>query len=99
MWGGRQPHAHRAFSKRKRFTIEWCLFQTLREQERGRLAKAHTIAVAMDEREDRLLVTYAACAGTDVPTGVLAQLRNPSRSADAVAFCVQAAVRRFCTNG
>ena len=53
----------------------------------------------MDERKDRLLVTYAACAGTDVPTGVLAQLRNPGRSADAVAFCVQAAVRRFCTKG
>eukprot|EP00974_Lingulodinium_polyedra_P123540 11187130-Lingulodinium_polyedra.AAC.1 len=51
----------------------------------------------MDERNDRLLVTYAACRGTTVSSGVLAQLRSPGRSADRTVVCVAAAARRFCT--
>ena len=39
----------RTISKRKRFTIEWCIYEALREQERSCLARADTIAVAMDD--------------------------------------------------
>ncbi len=77
----------------------WCLFQAVREQERGQLQKANTIAVAMDERQERMLVTYAACSGTDISAGILALLRHPGRNADMVATCVQKAVRHFCTSG
>ena len=61
------------------------------------MAKARCISVAMDERKDRLLVTYAACRGTAVRSGVLAQLRSPGRSADMTAACVAAAARHLCT--
>ncbi len=84
-------------SKRKRFTIEWCIFEALRDKERDMLSKAATISVAMDERNDRLLVTYAASNKTDVRSGVLAQLRSPGRTADEVACCVALAVGRLCT--
>ena len=93
--GGRSTK--RTFSGRKTATIEWCIFQAVREKEHALLAGANTIAVAMDERNDRLLVTYAACRGTTVSSGVLAHLRSPGRSADLTAACVAAAARRFCT--
>ena len=52
--------------------------------------------VAMDERNNRVLVTNAACRGTTVSSGVLAHLRNPGRSVDRTVACVAAAARRFC---
>ena len=69
----------------------------MQDEERAFLAKAKCISVAMDERKDRLLVTYAACRGTAVRSGVLAQLRSPGRSAAMTAACVAAAARRLCT--
>ena len=69
----------------------------MQDEERAFLAKAKCISVAMDERKDRLLVTYAACWGTAVRSGVLAQLRSPGRSAAMTAACVAAAARRLCT--
>ena len=61
------------------------------------LARSATISIAMDERNDRLLVTYAASKKTNVNSGVLAQIRSPGRTADEVAGCVAKAVQRFCT--
>ena len=40
--------------------MEWCLFEALRDEERDTMARYATISIAMDERNDRLLVTYAA---------------------------------------
>ena len=85
------------FSRSNSCTIEWCILQAVQDQERAFLAKAKCISVAMDERKGRLLVTYAACRGTAVRSGVLAQLRSPGRSADMTAACVAAAARRLCT--
>ena len=61
------------------------------------LARSATISIAMDERNDRLLVTYAASKKTNVNSGVLAQIRSPGRTADEVVGCVAKAVQRFCT--
>ena len=61
------------------------------------LARSATISIAMDERNDRLLVTYVASKRTNVNSGVLAQIRSPGRTADEVAGCVAKAVRRLCT--
>ncbi len=83
-------------SPRKRNTIEWCLWQALRDTECSFLAAANTVSVAMDERHGRTLVTYAACKGREVSSGILAQFRDAGRSADEVAACVHKAVRRLC---
>ena len=83
--------------KRKRITMEWCLFEASRDEERRKLAGATSIGVAMDERKDRLLVSYAGCKQTDVTSGILAQIRNPGRTGAKVAQCVQRAVHRLCT--
>ena len=77
--------------------MEWCLFEALRDEERDMLARSATISIAMDERNDRLLVTYAASKKTNVNSGVLAQIRSPGRTADEVAGCVAKAAQRFCT--
>lgn len=82
---------------RKRSTMEWCLLEALRDEERGKLARATTISIAMDERDNRLLVTYAACKGVEVVSGILAQIRDPGRRSEEVADCVLHAVRRLCT--
>ena len=44
--------------------MEWCLFEALRDEERDMLARSATISIAMDERNDRLLVTYDASKNT-----------------------------------
>ncbi len=49
-----------AKSRRKRHTLEWCLWQATRDEERRFLALADSVSVAMDERNCRTLVTYAA---------------------------------------
>ena len=87
----------KTLSPRKASTIEWCILEAVQDEGRAFLAKAKCISVAMDERKDRLLVTYAACRGTAVRSGVLAQLRCPGRSAAMTAACVAAAARRLCT--
>ena len=94
--GVRRPFQD-TLSPRKASTIEWCILETVQDEEQAFLAKAKCISVAMDERRDRLLVTYAACQGTAVRSGVLAQLRCPGRSAAMTAACVAAAARRLCT--
>ena len=76
--------------------MEWCLLEALREEERGKLAGATTISIAMDERGNIILVTYAACKGVAVVSGILAQIRDPGRRSEEVAECVEHAVRRLC---
>ena len=93
--GGR-PSTFKAQS-RKRFTMEWCLLEALRDEERGKLARATTISIAMDERDNRLLVTYAACKGVEVVSRIWAQILDPGRRSEEVADCVEHAVRRLCT--
>ena len=61
------------------------------------LAEATTIAIAMYERDGRLLVTCSACKPAEVRSGILAQIRNPGRRGTEIAGCVQQAVRRVCT--
>ena len=92
--GVRRPFQE-TLSPRKASTIEWCILETVQDEERACLAKAKCISVAMGERKNRLLVTYAACRGTAVCSGVLAQLRCPGRSAAMTAACVAAAARRL----
>ncbi len=85
-----------AKSRRKRNSLEWCLCQAKRDEERRFVASADSVCVAMDERHCRTLVTYAACKGTQVSSGVLAQFRKAGRSAEEIAALVRRAVRRFC---
>ena len=77
--------------------MEWCLLEAIRDEERRKLAEATSIGVAMDERKDRLLVSYACCKQTEVTSGILAQIRNPGRTGAKVAKFVQRTVRRLCT--
>ena len=83
---------------RKRFTMEWCLLEALRGEERDKLAGATAISIAMGERDNRLVVTYAACKGVEVVSGILAQIRDPGRRSEEVGDCVEHAVRRLCTH-
>ena len=86
-------------SARKTTTLEWCLWEALRDSERVALAQASTIALAVDERKGRLLLSFTACApkGIDVTTGFLAQLQHQGANSVEVAACVRKAVRRLCT--
>ncbi len=86
-------------SQRKITTMEWCLWEALRDSERSALARASTIALAVDERKGRLLVSFSACSrkGLDVTTGFLAQLQHQGANSVDVAACVRKAVRRLCT--
>ena len=86
-------------SLRKSTTMEWCLWEALRDSERLALSQASTIALAMDERKGRLLVSFAACSGKglDVTTGFLGQLQHQGMNSVEVAACVRKAVRRLCT--
>ena len=86
-------------SSRKATTMEWCLWEALRDSERLALAQASTIALAMDERKGRLLMSFAACSGKglDVTTGFLGQLQHQGMNSVEVAGCVRKAVRRLCT--
>jgi len=63
-------------SQRRTASMEWCLYEAIRDQEREFMSKAQTISVALDERKGRLLVTYRACKGVVVRAGVLAQLQH-----------------------
>ena len=45
--------------ERKRRTLEWCLFEAVRDKELEFLAKATCISIMLDERNGRLLITKA----------------------------------------
>ncbi len=82
--------------RRKLNTLEWCLWQALRDDERKFLRTADTVSIQMDERKARTLLTYAACQGTRVPRDVLAHYRHVNREAEDIARLVHKAVRHFC---
>ena len=86
-------------SARKATTMEWCLWEALPDSERRALARASTIALALDERNGRLLVSFAACSGKglEVTQGFLGQLQHQGMSSIELAACVQKGVRRICT--
>ena len=96
-----RPHQAeaKARSARKLNTLEWCLWQAKRDEERAFLATADTISIQMDERKARTLLTYAACKRIKVSRGVLAQFRRAGRDAEEIASLVRRAVRHFCTFG
>ena len=97
---GRSHQAEaKARSARKHNTLEWCLWQAKRDEERAFLATADTISIQMDERKERTLLTYAACKGIKVSRGVLAQFRRAGRDAVEIAGLVRRAVRHICTSG
>ena len=97
---GRSHQAEaKARSARKHNTLEWCLWQAQRDQERAFLATADTISIQMDERKGRTLLTYAACKGVQVSRGVLAQFRHAGRDAEEIACLVRRGVRHICTFG
>ena len=81
----------------KRCTLEWCLFEALRDQERAFLKHASSICIALDERQGRLLLMFSACHKLEVCTGVLGQLQHEGKTAVDVASCVFKAIRSFCT--
>jgi hypothetical protein len=45
---------------RKLRTLEWCLFEAFRDRELDFLQAARCVSIALDERDGRLLVKYAA---------------------------------------
>ncbi len=69
---GRSSEA-KARSRRKLNTVGWCLWQAQRDGERCFLASAETVSIQMDERKGWARLTYAACKGTKVTSGVFAQ--------------------------
>jgi hypothetical protein len=83
---------------RKRRTLEWCLFEALRDRELTFLETATCISIALDERNGRLLLKYAAAnRQLDVRSGCFALLRDAGATARDVASAVHQAVARFCT--
>ncbi len=95
--GGRSKIKSTTMSARKKTSIEWCIFQALRDKQRAELTETRTISIGMDERNERLLVRYSACKGTHVSQGILAQLRRPGRDASMLASSLRKAVTRLCT--
>ena len=84
--------------ERKRRTLEWCLFEAVRDKELEFLAKATCISIMLDERNGRLLIKYSAANHKlDVRVGCLAQLRDAGATSRDVATAVHTAVARFCT--
>jgi len=83
---------------RKRRTLEWCLFEAVRDRELSFLGKATCISIMLDERNGRLLIKYSATdRHLDVRVGCLAQIRDAGGTACGVAEAVHTAVSRFCT--
>ena len=87
-----------ATKDRKRRTLEWCLFEAVRDRELSFLGKATCISIMLDERNGRLLIKYSATdCNLEVRVGCLAQIRDAGGTACGVAEAVHAAVARFCT--
>ena len=83
---------------RKRRTLQWCLFEAVRDQELEFMATATCISIMLDERNGRLLIKYSATnAKLDVRVGCLGLVRDAGGTSRDVAVAVHAAVARFCT--
>ena len=84
---------------RKRRTLEWCLLEAVRDQEREFLATATCISIMLDERNGRLLIKYSATnKKLDVRVGCLGLVRDAGGTSRDVAVAVHTAVSRFCTS-
>ena len=84
--------------RRKLRTLEWCLFEAIRDREHDFLQAARCMSIATDERNGRLLVKYAASNDNlDVQYGCLALLRDAGSNAHDIAAAVHRAVSSFCT--
>ena len=87
-----------AAKDRKRRTLEWCLFEAVRDRELSFLSKATCISIMLDERNGRLLIKYSATdCHLEVRVGCLAQIRDAGGTACGIAEAIHAAVARFCT--
>ena len=83
---------------RKCRTLEWCLFEACRDRELDFLRAATCMSIALDERDGRLLIKYAASnAQLEVRYGCLALLRDAGSNAYEIAAAVHKAVANFCT--
>jgi hypothetical protein len=83
---------------RKRRTLEWCLFEAVRDREVSFLGKATCISIMLDERNGRLLIKFSARdRHLDVRVGCLAQIRDAGGTASGVAEALHTAVARFCS--
>ena len=87
-----KKHGHR-----KHRSMEWCLFEALRDRELAFLLQATCISISLDERNGRLLMKYSAVGdGLEPRWGCLAICRDSGAHSRDVAAAVLAAVRRFC---
>jgi hypothetical protein len=87
-----------AAKDRKRRTLEWCLFEAVRDRELSFLGKATCISIMLDERNGRLSIKYSATdCNLEVRVGCLAQIRDAGGTTCGVAEAVHATVARFCT--
>ena len=92
---GRKNHN---MSLRKSTSLEWCLAEAIRDEDREFLRHSDAIAILLDERNCRLLVKFQACGSNLVVRfGVFALLRNAGKTAPQIAAAVHQAVRALCT--
>ena len=85
-------------SLRKSTSLEWCLAEALRDEDREFLRRSSAIAIMLDERNCRLLVKFQACdSNLVVRFGVVSLLRNAGKTAPEIAAAVHKAVRALCT--
>ena len=92
---GRKNHN---MSLRKSTSLEWCLAEAIRDEDREFLRHSDAIAILLDERNCRLLVKFQACGrNLVVRFGVFALLRNAGKTAPQIAAAVHQAVRALCT--
>ena len=84
-------------SARRAVSIEWCLYEAIRDKQRKFASEASTIGVALDERKGHSLVTFRACAGLEVCHGILAAMKDAGKSAAHIAQAIHKAVEIFCS--
>ena len=79
--------------------MQWCLWEAIRDRQRKALRCASTIALALDERAARELITFAACSkrGLDVTRGILGIIRHQGKTARDVATALDIALQQMCT--
>ena len=78
VWGFGWPETSKQMrqSARRTASMEWCLYEAIRDKQRKFASEASTIGVAVDERKGHLLVTFRACVGLEVCHGILADMQN-----------------------
>ena len=79
--------------------IRFCLLEAMQETSRDFLRHAATMVLTRDERHGRLLIRYAACAGSlQTRHGTLAVMRDfDSPTAENLLKATKQAFKQFCT--